>query len=209
MFINQNTKLMIKISKLLKINQKIVLASKSPRRITLLKNLGLEFDVIPSNINEDINEKLQPAEYVMELSRLKADNVASMLGGDEIVIGADTTVYLEGNYLNKPKDCNEAFAILKRLNGQTHQVFTGITLINNQTRKIISEYSKTDVTFRELTDDEIYAYIESGSPMDKAGAYGIQDDFGAVFVSHINGCYYNIVGLPIELFYRMLKEVLR
>lgn len=200
---------MIKISKLLKINQKIVLASKSPRRITLLKNLGLEFDVIPSKIDENISEKLQPNEYVMKLSRLKAENVASMLGGDEIVIGADTTVYLDGNYLNKPKDCDEAFKILKKLSGRTHQVYTGITLINNYSQKIINEYSKTDVTFRELSDDEIYAYIESGSPMDKAGAYGIQDDFGAVFVRHINGCYYNIVGLPIELFYRMLKKSLQ
>ncbi|MEJ5245058.1 MAG: Maf family protein [Bacteroidota bacterium] len=200
---------MIKISKLLKINQKIVLASKSPRRITLLKNLGLEFDVIPSKIDENISEKLQPNEYVMKLSRLKAENVSSMLGGDEIVIGADTTVYLDGNYLNKPKDCDEAFEILKKLSGRTHQVYTGITLINNYSQKIINEYSKTEVTFRELSDDEIYAYIESGSPMDKAGAYGIQDDFGAVFVRHINGCYYNIVGLPIELFYRMLKESLQ
>jgi len=200
---------MIKILKLLKINQKIVLASKSPRRITLLKNLGLEFDVIPSNINENINEKLQPAEYVMKLSRLKAENISSILEGNEIVIGADTTVYLDGNYLNKPKDCDEAFEMLKKLSSKTHQVYTGITLINKHTKKIISEYCKTDVTFRELTDDEIYAYIESGSPIDKAGAYGIQDDFGAVFVRHINGCYYNIVGLPIELFYRMLKEVLR
>ncbi len=209
MFINQNINLMIKILKLLKINQKIVLASKSPRRITLLKNLGLEFDVIPSNINENINEKLQPAEYVMKLSRLKAENISSILEGNEIVIGADTTVYLDGNYLNKPKDCDEAFEMLKKLSSKTHQVYTGITLINKHTKKIISEYCKTDVTFRELTDDEIYAYIESGSPIDKAGAYGIQDDFGAVFVRHINGCYYNIVGLPIELFYRMLKEVLR
>ncbi|MCX8054514.1 MAG: Maf family protein [Ignavibacteria bacterium] len=200
---------MIKISKLLKINQKIVLASKSPRRITLLKNLGLEFDVIPSKIDENISEKLQPNEYVIKLSRLKAENVSSMLGGDEIVIGADTTVYLDGNYLHKPKDCNEAFEILKKLSGRTHQVYTGITLINNYSQKIINEFSKTDVTFRELSDDEIYAYIESGSPMDKAGAYGIQDDFGAVFVRHINGCYYNIVGLPIELFYRMLKESLQ
>lgn len=200
---------MIKISKLLKINQKIVLASKSPRRITLLKNLGLEFDVIPSKIDENISEKLQPNEYVMKLSRLKAENVAAMLGGDEIVIGADTTVYLDGNYLNKPRDCDEAFEILKKLSGRTHQVYTGITLINNVSQKIINEFSKTDVTFRELSDDEIYAYIESGSPMDKAGAYGIQDDFGAVFVRHINGCYYNIVGLPIELFYRMLKESLQ
>jgi septum formation protein len=111
--------------------------------------------------------------------------------------------------LHKPKDCNEAFEILKNLSGRTHQVYTGITLINNYSQKIINEYSKTDVTFRELSDDEIYAYIESGSPMDKAGAYGIQDDFGAVFVRHINGCYYNIVGLPIELFYRMLKESLQ
>lgn len=197
---------MVKISRLLNINQKIILASKSPRRIKLLKELGFEFEVHPANINEDIYEKLQPAEYVMKLSYLKANEVARKFQ-DCVVIAADTTVFLNGEYLNKPKNKENAFEILRKLSGQTHQVFTGITIIDNQKNKLITDYQKTDVTFRELDDDEINYYIETGSPMDKAGAYGIQDDFGAVFVKHINGCYYNIVGLPIELLFRRLKEI--
>ncbi len=200
---------MIKISKLLNINQKIILASKSPRRIKLLKELGFDFDIKPANINENISEKLHPDEYVKHLSYLKAKSVASTAEKNSIIIAADTTVYLNGEYLNKPKDKTEAFVILKKLSGNTHQVYTGISIIDNANNKVIVDYQKTDVTFRELEDYEITAYIESGSPMDKAGAYGIQDDFGAVFVSHINGCYYNIVGLPIELLYRKLKELLK
>lgn len=200
---------MIKISKLLNIEQKIILASKSPRRIKLLRELGFDFEIKPSNINEDISEKLQPENYVKQLSHLKAKNIAQICEKNSIIIAADTTVYLNGEFLNKPKNKKDAFEILKKLSGQTHQVFTGISIIDNSKDKEIVDYQKTDVTFRELEDYEIEAYIESGSPMDKAGAYGIQDDFGAVFVSHINGCYYNIVGLPIELLFRKLKEIIK
>lgn len=197
---------MVKISKLLNINTKLVLASKSPRRIKLLSELGFDFEVIPSHIDENISEELLPNEYVMKLSYDKAQFVAQSLDYDAWVIGADTTVVLDGKYLNKPNDKEDAFRILRQLSGRTHKVFTGIAIVESQSNKSITTYQETDVTFRELHDDEIWAYIESGSPMDKAGAYGIQDDFGAVFVSNIVGCYYNIVGLPVELLYRKLRD---
>ncbi len=198
---------MVKTSKLINFDVPLVLASKSPRRIKLLKNLGFDFEVMPSDVDENIPEDLQPADYVCRLSLLKARDIAEKQITPAIILGADTTVYLNGEYLNKPKDKNNAYEILKKLSGNTHQVFTGITLINTKTNKELTDFQVTNVRFRELRDDEIWAYIESGSPMDKAGAYGIQDDFGAVFVDHIEGCYYNIVGLPLELTYRRLFEI--
>lgn len=195
---------MVKISKLINLKAKLVLASKSPRRIKLLKELGFDIIVQSADIDEDISTLLPPPEYVMILSRQKAKSVAQTLDFPAIVIGSDTTVVLDGQYLNKPANNQEAFAMLKTLSGRTHQVFTGIAIIEGDNE--IIDFQVTNVSFRKLDDDEIWAYIESGSPMDKAGAYGIQDDFGAVFVERIEGCYYNIVGLPLELLYRKLRE---
>lgn len=198
---------MVKISKLLKLNAQLVLASKSPRRIKLLRELGFDIIVQPADIDEDISVELQPKDYVMQLSFQKARSVADSLDFPAIVIGSDTTVVLDGEYLNKPADKQDAYNILRKLSGRTHKVFTGIAIIDTDRNRNIIDYQETDVCFRELSDDEIWAYIESGSPMDKAGAYGIQDDFGAVFVERVEGCYYNIVGLPLELLYRKLREL--
>jgi len=196
---------MVKISELITLNTKLVLASKSPRRIKLLRDLGFTFDVIPSDFDESSIAETIPNECVMILAKAKAKNVAEKLNYKACVIGADTTVYLDDEYLHKPTSSDDAFNILKKLSGRTHKVFTGIAIIYDGKEYI--DYQETNVTFRQLLDDEIYSYIKSGFPMDKAGAYGIQDDFGAVFVEHIEGCYYNIVGLPIELLYKKLREI--
>lgn len=201
----------IKISELVGLNLPFILASKSPRRSLLLKQLGLIFTVIPSEIKEAIfeNAELIPEEYVTLLSEQKTEDVAKRITFPSIIFGADTIVVLENRIINKPQSREEAFAMLSSLSGNTHYVYTGLCFINTYKKKKIKTFQKTAVTFRELDEKEIWAYIETGSPFDKAGGYGIQDDFGSVFVSHINGCYYNIVGLPLELFYRSLKDFLK
>lgn len=199
---------MKEISDLIKLKYPLVLASQSPRRRKLLEQLGLKFDVAPSTIHEEGLSETEPSKYVSLLASHKAEDVARRCGGRSIVIGADTIVVLEGEIINKPEDVSDAFAMLKKLSGNMHSVYTGISIVDSMTMESISDYMRTRVKFRILTDDEIRAYINTGSPMDKAGAYGIQDDFGAVFVSEINGCYYNIVGLPLELLYTRLKKFL-
>lgn len=198
----------MKIPKLLSIKRPVILASQSPRRRHLLNQIGLEFSVQPSSFDEDaIPLDLQPEEYVQRLALGKASEIASRFSEKHLVIGADTTVVLNNSIINKPSDREEAISMLKRLSGNTHTVFTGIALVSAPEGIRITSVQKTDVTFRHLQDDEIISYVESGSPMDKAGAYGIQDDFGAVFVENINGCYYNIVGLPLEMLFRKLRAL--
>ncbi len=150
-----------------------------------------------------------PEEYVSLLAEKKAIYVARVLEYPAVVFGADTIVVLENQIINKPKSEDTAFEMLNNLSGKTHYVYTGMCFINTLKKKKVNTFQKTAVTFRKLEDDEIRAYIATGSPFDKAVGYGIQDDFGSVFVSHIEGCYYNIVGLPLELFYRTLREFLR
>ena len=125
-----------------------------------------------------------------------------------IIITADTIVVLDNQIIGKPKNKKDAERILKKLSGRTHKVYTGFSVFNSVNGKIITEYEKTFVKFRELNKKEIVDYISTGSPMDKAGAYGIQDDFGAVFVEKINGCYYNVVGLPLTKVYKSLLKVI-
>jgi len=192
---------------MLKINKTIVLASTSPRRQNLLKQLGLNFMVHPSGIEENLSQASSPEEYVLTLSRKKAIEVAKNYN-DALIISADTIVVLDGEIINKPKDPDEARQMLKKLSGKTHKVYTGFTILDTKTSKIYSDFEVTDVKFRELEDDEIEQYIATGSPFDKAGAYGIQDDYGAVFVERINGCFYNVVGFPLTKFYLAMKKFL-
>jgi septum formation protein len=184
----------------------IVLASASPRRLHLLAMLGLEPKIVPSHLDEDALAGLDPRQYVERLALLKAQHV-QRTEPDAIVVGADTTVVLDGQMLNKPADADDARRMLQRLSGRTHTVLTGVAVLRGTMRLVDSR--ATRVTFRTLGDDEIAAYIASGSPLDKAGAYGIQDDCGATFVRAIEGCYYTVVGLPVELLYRMLRIVAR
>ncbi|HRE56273.1 MAG TPA: nucleoside triphosphate pyrophosphatase [Candidatus Kapabacteria bacterium] len=198
----------MKISGLISIKRQVILASQSPRRRQLLTQIGLEFSTQPSSFDEDsIQANTSPEEYVQKLAIAKAADIASRLKEKHLVIGADTTVVLNNEILNKPTNKQQAIKMLEKLSGKTHTVFTGIALVAAPEGIKISAVQKTDVTFRTLQPDEIKLYVESGSPMDKAGAYGIQDDFGAVFVEHINGCYYNIVGLPLEMLYRKLRAL--
>lgn len=185
---------------------KFILASNSPRRKELLSMIGLEFEVKPANIDENITEYSDFSDYVMKLSKQKAEFIAEDLqktnsGEKYIILAADTIVAINGQVLNKPIDYKEAFDMLSLLSNNTHEVYTGFCLINSEAKKIISDFVVTEVTFRELSDIEIDDYIQTGSPMDKAGAYGIQEDLGAVFVSKINGDYYNVVGLPLQKLY--------
>ena len=178
----------------------IILASRSPRRIHLLHQIGLSFTVQESGVDEHIPDGIAPEEVVRRLSLEKASRVAERLH-DGIVIGADTIVVLDGKILGKPSSKGEAISMLSQLGGKTHTVFTGFALIDVESQKSYVDYEKTEVTFRRLSNEEIESYVESGSPMDKAGAYGIQDDYGAVFVERINGCFYTVVGFPLSKFY--------
>lgn len=185
----------------------LILASTSPRRKHLLEQIGMTFTVQPSNVDESLipTSGAVPEEFVQRLALLKAQDVASKTPARSIVLGSDTIVVLDGEILGKPLDADDAKNMLRRLSGNTHTVYTGIALVDSETYSSVTAVQQTDVTFRELSDDEIAGYVATGSPLDKAGSYGIQDDFGAVFVAHIVGCYYTIVGLPLELFYRTLR----
>ncbi len=176
---------------------KIVLASASPRREAILKQLGIDFEVIAPNISEDIDSDCEPQEFACRLSEIKADDVASNLAGDAIVIAADTIVIIKDAILGKPVSRCEAIEMLKQLQGSWHRVITGFTVIDTSGHfaKLIS-YETTEVKMRALTDEEIEAYVDSGEPFDKAGGYGAQG-IGALLVEEIRGCYFNIIGLPV------------
>lgn len=186
----------------------IYLASKSPRRRKLLKLLGLKFKSFSVNLNEEILDGEHPIKTVRRLALHKSQEAIKKISKG-IVITADTIVVLDKEIIGKPRDPKDAYAILSKLSNRTHSVYTGFAIHNSATKKTIVAYEKTNVTFRKLTQTEIRDYIKSGSPMDKAGAYGIQDDFGAVFISKINGCYYNVVGLPLKSLYQKLLEVIK
>ena len=187
------------------VKKKIVLASSSQRRRILLKQIGLTFDVVESNIAEVFDEQKSVQENVQQLAYQKAESVASSIE-NAIVIGADTVVVLDRKVLGKPKDANDARRMLMNLSGKTHEVYTGFCLLDRPTNKTVSDVEITKVKFRLLGDKEIDDYIKSGSPMDKAGAYGIQDDYGAVFVERIEGCFYNVVGFPLSKFYLTMQK---
>ena len=173
----------------------LILASASPRRAELLRLVGIPFRQVTSHMGEDMDVPVDPAAHVSELSRRKAQDVSRGLSSG-IVLGADTVVVLDGQILGKPTDEEDAARMLHRLNGRVHEVFTGLTLVDVTRGVSVSDVERTEVTFRKLTGEEIVAYVATKEPLDKAGAYGIQDK-GAVLVSGIKGCYYNVVGLPL------------
>lgn len=178
----------------------LILASRSPRRSALLRQIGLEFTCLPSSVDEILDETVSPADHVTILSERKARDVASTLD-EGVVVGADTIVVLDGEIIEKPASPDEAVQMLQRLSNARHEVFTGYALVDAATQRTLTRFERTEVWFRQLAEEEISSYVQSGSPMDKAGAYGIQDDFGAVFVRKIVGDYYNVVGLPLCSFY--------
>jgi len=184
----------------------IILASASPRRKKLLEQINLKFKTLSVDLDEKQFPNEKPFHVVKRLAEEKL-NLALQIIETGIIITADTIVVLDGKIIGKPKDKIDAVKILKKLSGRKHTVYTGFAVFSTSTNKKICSYEKTFVQFRNLTNEEISLYVESGSPMDKAGAYGIQDDFGAVFIEAINGCYYNVVGLPLSRVYHALKEV--
>lgn len=181
----------------------IILASKSPRRRELLKQMGLEdFKVTAPNVDETVEPGLPPAQIVEQLSLRKAAAAANRAGPNDLIIAADTVVALDGKVLGKPRDEEDAFAMLSALSGREHHVYTGVTVLLGE--KAVTEHEETAVAFREAAPEEIRAYIATGEPMDKAGAYGIQG-LGALLVSGIRGDYCNVVGLPVFRLGRMLS----
>jgi septum formation protein len=180
----------------------IVLASGSPRRGEILSNAGIAYlRQIPAGIDETPAPEEAPRDYVMRLAREKASAIAA--NTDRIVLGADTTVVIEGEILGKPSDAADAARMLRRLSGRMHEVITGICLSSR--RGQVVDAASTRVWFTTLSDAEIEAYVASGEPMDKAGAYGIQG-LASKFVTRIDGCYFNVMGLPISLVYTLLRD---
>ena len=173
----------------------IVLASKSPRRADLLKQIGIEFEIYPSGVEEPQITRISPANAVQELALTKARTVAATLDVG-LVIGADTVVVIDGQPIGKPENDAHAIEVLTQLSGNRHEVITGVALIDIERKNEVVWAEKTAVYFRELRQSEILAYVRSGESSDKAGAYGIQGQAGA-FVERIEGCYFNVVGLPL------------
>ena len=207
--------------KQVKTDYRIILASGSPRRKQLLEQIGFEFEVWPSQCEERITSRI-PGEVCVELSRQKAIDVASGIrtyneehpdisqAQDLLVIGADTIVALGDEILGKPADDEDACRMLRELSGREHSVYTGVTFVFMSSDGRVGEhsfYEKTDVDVYPLEEDEIREYVESGEPLDKAGAYGIQGRFGK-FIRKISGDYYNVVGLPIARLYHELRSLI-
>ncbi|MBK8805956.1 MAG: septum formation protein Maf [Bacteroidales bacterium] len=187
------------------LNQKIILASQSPRRQSLLKELLIDFEVrVKDNLEEIYPLELKNIEIAPYLSELKFNAFVSELVENEFLITSDTTVCIENDVLNKPLDRADAIEILKRLSGKKHTVVTGVTIGNNKNRTTFSSF--TDVYFRELFIDEICFYIDNYKPFDKAGAYGIQEWIGYVAIERIDGSFYNVMGLPVQ---KLHEELLK
>ena len=173
----------------------IILASNSPRRRELLERIGItNFTIAAPNVDESVEPGLSPADTVEELSLRKARAAAQNFSPDALILAADTVVALDGTVLGKPRDKDDAFAMLSSLSGREHRVYTGVTVLQGD--RAVTQHEVTAVTFRELSPDEIWGYIATGEPMDKAGAYGIQG-IGALLVSGIRGDYSNVMGLPV------------
>lgn len=184
---------------------KIVLASNSPRRRELMDKLGVPYEVRTlDGIDESYPSHLQGGDIAMCISLKKADAYRRTMASDELIITADTIVWLEGQVLGKPKNAEEARRMLRQLSGKTHEVITGVTLTNAYLTKTFASVSL--VTFDSLTDEEIDYYVDRFKPMDKAGAYGVQEWIGLIGVERIEGSYFNVMGLPVQRLYQALKR---
>ena len=185
----------------------IVLASGSPRRKQLLEQIDLEFLVIPSQVHEDFDLDLSPEKFVEHYAKEKAKDIAKA-HPDKWIIGADTIVVFNAEILGKPKDREDSFRMLKMLSGNTHQVFTGVSIQQSKMQVSDTFHEYTNVTFNTLDDIVISYYIDTYKPFDKAGSYGIQDWF-SVCVNHIDGCFYNVMGFPLSMFYSRFSALLK
>ncbi|MBO7432717.1 MAG: septum formation protein Maf [Salinivirgaceae bacterium] len=183
---------------------KFVLASKSPRRQELLKGIVPEFDIMLRDTAESYPDTLQGAQIVEHLAKLKASAFEGELAENQLLITADTIVWIDNQVLGKPKDRAVAIEMLHQLSGRKHTVYTGVCLKTTQKERVFS--AATDVFFRQLSDDEIAYYVDTYKPFDKAGSYGIQEWIGYVGIERIDGSYFNVMGLPVQRLYQELKK---
>lgn len=184
----------------------IILASNSPRRRELLSGLGIDYEVkIIPDIDESYPDGLDGTEIPVYISKKKAEAYRTTMQPDELIITADTIVWLDGMVLGKPANEDEAYAMLRKLSGKTHQVITGVTLTTSSSQNSFSVVS--DVTFSDLTEEEIDYYVRNYRPMDKAGAYGVQEWIGFIGVTSLRGSYFNVMGLPVQRLYSELKNI--
>ena len=187
---------------------RLLLASASPRRRELLRNAGFDFDVQASHIVEEMKPGERPEEFARRAAREKALHIAASSPGGRLVLGADTVVVVDGETLGKPSDPADAARMLRLLSGRTHQVHTGVCLVRAPDEVKALEHETTLVTFRELDEEEIRGYVESGEPLDKAGAYAVQG-LASKFVTRISGCYSNVVGLPLARVYGIIRPLMK
>ena len=183
---------------------KLVLASSSPRRRELLQNMGLELQIVSPECEEIMDAAMEAGELVKKLSAEKARDVEKRTGSDSFIVAADTVVVIDGEILGKPADEAEAAEMLRKLSGRAHTVFTGVALLKGGT--LLSDFEQTRVFFGPLSERKISAYIKSGEPMDKAGAYGAQG-IGSVFIEKIDGDFFNVMGLPLYLLAKMFEKM--
>jgi septum formation protein len=187
-------------------NHKIYLASKSPRRRELLAGMGIDFDILTTDVEETYDPAWSPKEIVMHLSRLKLSPIdMAQYDPKTIFITCDTIVVVDGQIIGKPKDKADAERMLKMLSGNTHTVYSGLTVATPQ--KQLTDYRATDVVFENLPDDMIQYYIDTYQPFDKAGSYGVQEWIGRVGIREVRGSFYNVMGLPTRLLWTMLEQV--
>ena len=188
---------------------KLILASASPRRKDLLKQIGLEFEAYPADIDENSLGYMDAGKYAEEMSRRKALMVAKDFYGatdeEHLILGADTTVEIDGTILGKPEDYDDAVRMLESIQGKWHRVITGITLVNAKNREVLTDSEMTRVKIRSMTPEMIQAYLKTGESLDKAGAYGAQG-YGSLIVERVEGCFFNVIGLPIYKLSRLLEQ---
>ncbi|MCD8182656.1 MAG: Maf-like protein [Bacteroides sp.] len=186
---------------------KVILASNSPRRKELLAGLGVDYEVrtLP-DVDESYPETLQGADIPLYIAKEKADAYQNMLQPGELMITADTIVWLDGKVLGKPKDGEDALRMLREMSGRTHEVFTGVCITTTGWQHSFT--AQTEVRFAQLTEEEITYYVDTFQPMDKAGAYGVQEWIGFIGVENISGSYYNIMGLPVQRLYKELSKLI-
>lgn len=185
---------------------RLILASSSPRRAEILRDAGITFEALPAQVDEARHANEKPLGLVLRLAEEKARAVAARVSGEAIVVGADTEVVMDGDILGKPASPEHAREILRRLAGRTHEVITGLALIRLPKGGLRRAQEVTQVTFAPLSEEEIADYVASGEPFDKAGGYAIQGR-GGRFVTRVEGCYFNIVGLPLAKLYALLREM--
>lgn len=185
---------------------KVILASGSPRRRELMAGLGVNYEVrILPDVDESYPDTLQGEEIPLYIAKEKADAYIPMMQPDELIITADTIVWLDGKVLGKPRDREDALQMLRTMSGRTHEVFTGVCITTTDWQRSFT--AQTEVRFATLSEDEIIYYVDNFKPMDKAGAYGVQEWIGFIGVENLSGSYYNIMGLPVQRLYRELLKV--